>query len=163
MVSTLALVRLLAVLPATVLAAIADRNGKGFDPSDLTYREVGARNTIVSPRPHNLRAMLIPLGLARLAREGRPPHFLLARHSPLPRSQRHEHHPLLHRDLSLDRWQARDEARRASQYDRQVIAMLYADARRPHLPRREERRAPLCVQCVPAQDVSGILQLLDLS
>ncbi|KFH42778.1 Inorganic pyrophosphatase-like protein [Hapsidospora chrysogenum ATCC 11550] len=52
MVSTLALVRLLAALPAVCLAAsVGPRGPKGpkgedFDPSDLTYREVGARNTI---------------------------------------------------------------------------------------------------------------------
>lgn len=49
MVSTVALMRLLAALPVSVLsAAVAARDGKDFDLNDLTLREVGARNTLVS-------------------------------------------------------------------------------------------------------------------
>ena len=43
------MVRLLAALPVSVLgAAVAARDAGDFDVNDLTLREVGARNTMVS-------------------------------------------------------------------------------------------------------------------
>lgn len=43
------MMRLLAALPVSVLgAAVAGRDGGDFDVNDLTLREVGARNTMVS-------------------------------------------------------------------------------------------------------------------
>ena len=49
MISTLSMVRLLAALPVSVLgAAVAARDAGDFDVNDLTLREVGARNTMVS-------------------------------------------------------------------------------------------------------------------
>ncbi|KAK2764574.1 hypothetical protein FQN54_009269 [Arachnomyces sp. PD_36] len=46
MVSTVSLLGLLAAVPATTLAAAVAARADEFDPSSLTYREVGARNTI---------------------------------------------------------------------------------------------------------------------
>lgn len=49
MISTVSMMRLLAALPVSVLgAAVAGRDGGDFDVNDLTLREVGARNTMVS-------------------------------------------------------------------------------------------------------------------
>ena len=82
MLSTLSLMRLLVAVPVSGLAAAVTASScKGFDPSDLTYREVGARNTLVRSSDFHRMAsglMLIPAGLARLAGEGWQPHLLLA-------------------------------------------------------------------------------------